>query len=574
MHRTPLTALAVLLGLAVLAPAQAPSFLNKSADHWLRALKAPRAALRRSAAFALGRLGDDAYMAVEDLARCLRNDRDAGVRDMAASAVGEIVHDLVARGLEVQSRWDQAGDALERALKDANPRVRRSAAYALGTFGRVADTAVPALKRALRDDHPGVRQNAAWALGRIGAGVDGATVAALCDLLRDESVLVRRDAAGALGKLGRDRGKSAARPLFELLKTEKDEVVLKSALNALSQLAGPEHRAQAPDLYRLLDSPDEDTARGAAFVLGNMGGEPALRAMPVLSKALDDPDPVIQAMAATALGNIGPDAAPAVRKLAAVLRRSRNPYVRRNAAIALGNIGRFDPDHRPSASLTEDLERFAVPALAEAMKPLPGAPKTVRGARPYEEAREFAAEALHHISFPTNEGALKEVREALARDPNPVVRHRCVWALFEVRDLEKYDLDKVLGDLLKEKARDGLVVRYDAARVLAFRLRERAPERTADVLLHMLKNKELLVYRGSGATVEGTPSEDRSGTTAVRTDARGDARWMAAQALAKLGEKASKRDDIVKALRAAAADRDAKLREEATKALKDLGLEE
>jgi HEAT repeat protein len=572
MYRS-LTVLAVLLGLAASSAAQAPSFLNKTPDDWMRALKATRADVRRSAAFALGRLGEEAYDAVEDLARCLRNDRDAGVRDMAASALGEIMLELVARGADVRSPWERVGDALERALKDTNPRVRRSAAYALGTFGRYADSAVPALKDALTDGHAAVRRNAAWALGRIGSGVTGPTVAALCDLLRDRSVLVRRDAAGALGKLGRDRARTASRALFDLVKKEKDEVVLKSALNALSQLAGPEHRPQAADLYRLLKSPDLDTARGAAFVLGNMGGEPALRAMPVLREALADPDPVLQAMAATALGNIGADAAPAVPELAAVLRRSRNPYVRRNAAMALGAIGLHDKDHTPGPELTESLERFAVPALAEALKPLPGAPTTGLRSRPYVEARAYAAEALAQIRYPTTEAALPAIREVLRKDSSPQVRHRCVWAIFGVRDLEKARLDGVLSDMLKETDRPGLVVRYDAARVLAFCLKERAPDLAADVLLHMLRNKDLLIYRGSGATVEGTPGEDTRGETKVRMEARGDARWMAAEALPHLGDKVRKRDDIIRALRAATTDKDAKLREEATKALRDLGLD-
>src|SRR5439155_2113722 len=105
---------------------------------------------------------------------------------------------------------------------DGDPRVRRAAAFAIGTFGPRAANTVPALKQALGDKHPGVRQNAAWALGRVQNGVDGACIDELCRLLRDADALVRRDAAGALGALGQSKGKEplkgAARPLIALVR--------------------------------------------------------------------------------------------------------------------------------------------------------------------------------------------------------------------------------------------------------------------------------------------------------------------------------------------------------------------
>src|SRR5205807_1642508 len=136
---------------------------------------------------------------------------------------------------------------------DPSPNVRRSAAYALGAFGPQAAPALPALRKALgrrggaaREDAAwaGVRQNAAWAIGRLGkAGGDGAEDVGR--LLTDKDALVRRDAAGALGALGKQAGQAGVRPLLALFKTERDEVVRKAALDALSGLAGPDHRAWA-----------------------------------------------------------------------------------------------------------------------------------------------------------------------------------------------------------------------------------------------------------------------------------------------------------------------------------------
>jgi hypothetical protein len=52
----------------------------------------------------------------------------------------------------------------------------------------------------------------------------------------------------------------------------------------------------------------------------------------------------------------------------------------------------------------------------------------------------------------------------------------------------------------------------------------------------------------------------------------GDARWMAAQALGFLGQAATKRTDVMNALKKAAKDPDAELRKWATESLEKLGV--
>jgi HEAT repeat protein len=479
---------------------------------------------------------------------------------MAACALGDIVQSL-SRAYKPSPQWETAGKALEGALADPDPRVRRSAAYALGTFGELAEPAVPALKKALRDRIPSVRQNAAWALGRTGKAVDAAAVAELCDLLGDRNVLVRRDAASALERLGQNVGRatiqSAGKPLLELVKSESDEVVRRTALGALAQVAGPEHRDVASDLYPLMESKDADTANKAAYALGNMGGEPAQRALPVLRKALRDPDPRTQELAAATLANAGNDvAATAVDDLARTLAVSKDPAVRRNCCIALARVG---GEGRP-----------AVPALAEALKPVAGAPSGERG-RPFEEVREAAAEALAQIRYPGNEAAMPAVRDVLARDKNPIVRSRCVWTLFyALPDLEKLGMVKLLTGVLDETADKSLLVRYDSARVLAHALKERAPDKTCDVLLHMLTNPLLKVFNKTDASIKGTGDEASRGGSGTKEDLGGDARYMAAQALGQMGEKAKKNEKVMKALRAAAEDSEPRLKMEALKALENL----
>ena len=98
------------------------------------------------------------------------------------------------------------------------------------------------------------------------------------------------------------------------------------------------------------------------------------------------------------------------------------------------------------------------------------------------------------------------------------------------------------------------------------RLSDRAPDKTPDVLLDMLKNQGLQQFNKTDARSTGVGTEGTKGNTTVSDDQGGDARYMAAQALGWLGSKAN-RPDIVKALEAATTDKDARLKDAAKEAL-------
>ena len=548
MKRTSVTVIALaLLGALAGGAARGQSFLGKRLPEWLAGLDNRDASVRRSAAFALGKMGADGYRAVPGLVRHLGQDPDAGVRQASAAALGDVAAAMRGGG---RALWGDTGAALEKALRDdADPRVKRSAAYALGCFGSNADGAAGALRKALKDGSASVRQNAAWALGRLGPAADAEAVGDLCDLLTDPNGAVKRDAAGALGAVGKPRGVVGVGPLLRLARAEKDPVVLKTALDALAKLADKKHQGEVAALTPLLTNDDPEVARAAAFVMGNVGGEPAVAALPVLRQALRDDDPVVQGLAAAALAGIGPEAEPAVLDLADAIGEGRAPEVRRNAAIALGHL--------------KDKAKPAVPALMKALKP----PTPT-------EVRQYAAEALAHMAYPANEEAIPAMLEAIRTDKDSTVRQRCVWGLFQVKDLEKFGADKVLAAVLEEKGdapESGIMVRYDSARCLAFHLKSRAPARTAEVLLHMLRNRDLLVYNRTDAKVEGAGSEAARGQSGVAQDLGGDARYMAAQALGWLKEGVARRKDVIDALREAAKDKDERLQKEAAKALNDLG---
>src|SRR5262249_41614346 len=189
--------------LVVLPPTVwAQSFLGKSAEEWIKELKDPKPDVRRSAAFALGKLGGQATSAVHPLLDRLQSDKEASVREAAALALGEIGPTTSKRALP----------ELRKVLanKREEAAVRRGVAFALGCYGRKANSAVSELVAALDEGEALVRPSAAWALGRLGreAGTEG--VKALCEALADtKDPLVRREAAAALGEIARDERSGA-----------------------------------------------------------------------------------------------------------------------------------------------------------------------------------------------------------------------------------------------------------------------------------------------------------------------------------------------------------------------------
>jgi len=277
---------------------------------------------------------------------------------------------------------------------------------------------------------------------------------------------------------------------------------------------GPEHAGSARDVIPFAESKDEDTARIAAQVLGEMG---------------------------------------AADEIAKVLSRSKDNKVRRICCVALSH-------------LRGEKGKPGIPALVDALKP------TGKTDQASEEVRYFAAEAIAQIGYPSNEAAIPEVRRAIMEDKNNNVRHRCVWALFNIQDLGNYKLVEPLTKVLDETSKDGKLVRYDAARVLAFGEGDRAPDKTVDVLVQMMTDPDLKVFQGSDSEVEGG-GEKKGGKAEVKQRLGSDARYMAAVALGWMKDKTKNNEKAVAALKAATKDKDATLREKAQKTVQDLGIQ-
>jgi len=146
---------------------------------------------------------------------------------------------------EIQSK--QAVQPLIHTLKDENPWVRHTAAFALGKIK--SKQAIQPLIDALKDEEHRVRSSATEALGEIQSKQ---AVQPLIDTLKDEDYWVRSLAAGSLGKIP---SKMAVIPLINAFK-DKNNVVRSYVQSALEKIAISE---LLPDLSALLKT-DTDPA--------------------------------------------------------------------------------------------------------------------------------------------------------------------------------------------------------------------------------------------------------------------------------------------------------------------------
>ena len=182
------------------------------------------------------------------------------------------------------------------------------------------------------------------------------------------------------------------------------------------------------------------------------------------------------------------------------------------------------------------------------------------------EVRLFCAEAVARIGFPNNKEAFPALLDTLENDTDLSVRRACIFPFMGIDDLQKYKpAAEVLTKVLDEPGEAATLLRYDTARTLAIHLRDGVPDKAIEVLLHMLGNKELLIFQGREAKVSGVGAEGPGGSSAVKVNLGGDARYLAAIALAEAGRKAADNEKVVAALKEATEDKDERLRKRRAK---------
>jgi HEAT repeat protein len=470
--------IAVLVFFAGLTDAFAQSsgqrFLNKSAHGWRQDLKSSSAAARRSAAFALGKLGAEGTAFIDDLVRVL-SDRDESVREAATVALGEIGALAAAEAVAPLTRLLES---------DSSPAVRRSAAATLGKFGTRAagePETVPALRRALAHSDARVRQNAAWALGQIGASGVEAAVPALKKLLKDGDAMVRRDTAQALGN-GGAVSRDAVHDLTNTLHDD-DLLVRRYATVALGKLGSVAEPA-VPVLVGILDdrSANPELQREALLALCQIGGTNAPEILPALRKALRDEDPLLREVAAGALINLGDAAMPALPEVIHLL-GEKEFRIRRNATLVLDRL-------LPRAD--GQVARRAVPGL------------------------------LH----------------MLENEESADLRLYVCWCFLQIPvDLKEREFRQAKEILIKTALHDeSFNVRCEAARAAVHNFGPEAKAVTPTLIAN-LKEKTRIIDSTS-AKAEGVGGEDKGGGTSVETKGSRDGRVLPARALGLLGRAA------------------------------------
>jgi HEAT repeat protein len=293
------------------------------------------AAVRRRAAWGLGRLGD--RVAVRALADTLK-DPDEGVANAAALALSVI--------------GEPAVPYLIPFLSSEENTLRQMSVRALGNMGTLAVT--PLLNIVRNEKQPDrTAEGAIEALGLLG---DTQAVPDLVRLLRARGGKLAESAARALTRVG----EPAVQPLIEALPTQSAELQLRNLIvNALVAIGEP---SIAPLIQALqhTSTPVRDTAEKAlarigadasaalvdalrtdnwelrrriAQVLGQIGD--VSLAKPLLD-VLKDPDPGVRARVAEILGNVGQE--PAVASLIDLVQNDPDEFVRRKAMTALADL--------------------------------------------------------------------------------------------------------------------------------------------------------------------------------------------------------------------------------------------
>jgi HEAT repeat protein len=128
----------------------------------------------------------------------LKHDKDPGERWNAVNVIADL-----------EPRF--AVPPLIEALKDSDAKVRRTAARALGKFGKGAKNALPPLIAALNDSDDMVKLMAADAVGNFGFEAKAA-IPALTAMYKSPNGDLRANAANALKRIDNEAARAAGVP--------------------------------------------------------------------------------------------------------------------------------------------------------------------------------------------------------------------------------------------------------------------------------------------------------------------------------------------------------------------------
>lgn len=346
-----------------------------------------------------------------------------------------------------------------KALEDADPDVRRTAADKLDSLGKadlqarsqdeevgnalLGPDAVATLIDGLNSRSSDCRARVAEMLGDLTPSAPELlerALSALLERLEDSEVEVRCAAAIAFRNFCVTYSDESevwefgpkAVPILRRLLRDPGPRMRASALKTLDALIElGSGKLPVPLLIEMLSDPGIDVRTESARMLGELGGEAAASALYELIKALRDPSAQVRGSAATALGKFGTRGEPAVDRLIEMIQTDEVAN-RIHAAESLGAIG-----------------AAASPA---------GFALRLTLKHPNNSLRGVAADALGRIGIL----AVSELMEAL-QDGCEWVRERAAWGLGRLGTGAAPAVSRLIASLADESER----VQNNAAEALA-----------------------------------------------------------------------------------------------------------
>jgi HEAT repeat protein len=322
--------------------------------------------------------------------------------------------------------------------KDAGERVK--AVRGLSKHGL---DAVPHLIPALRDEEPSVSQSAAYAL-RILKAEPAELVKALAPHAKDRSAAVRAGVAGALNRGGTD-----AVPVLVKLLDDGESDVRRQAVQSLAVVAARTPAAREDVLAGLGKRVKDDSTPVRLDLARALPacGEGSVK--PLLTLA-DDKEANVRAHAIDGLGKVKVQGADVVATLTKKAKDDSQPSVRQSAVRTLGKMGK---DAEPAVLAALKDKEPAVQAMAlrtlVAMKPdVKKAVPLVEEVATEAESDKVRAVAVETLGRLGGEDAEKAIVKLLGRDDS-AVRLACLQHLVRNKAVKKgqvADLTKALGD--------------------------------------------------------------------------------------------------------------------------------
>ena len=324
--------------------------------------------------------------------------------------------------------------AIDRAVSwlepGQEPALRRAGARALWDFSVAAKPAEPALRRYLDDTDPDVAYNVVGALAALKVPKEELRPARL-RLARSNDPFIAFYASRALYP-------DPQVPLAQVIDAANGALGLVAAGRPSDSRTRDSLRGNARDL--LFAVAKDNGKAGFDALLAAYGSAPppvkesladALARVPPeagdpqrLSVLLDSPSVSIRRTGMHAVSRYGERALPMLDPMLAGLAIQNEPDLRKSSASALGDVGQAPSEAseqaRPGA-WRDTVEKRIAPPLARAAT-----------TDPVRDVRKEAAESLQKLRLWSGP-ALGAIGEAIAREPDPGVRHALVRACWSAR---------------------------------------------------------------------------------------------------------------------------------------------